>query len=123
MKILFRKENRAKIEKVIKDNQKRARVRKMNVSLLDDALWNLELKLGIKKKDMVGIVADIDWYAADNQHCTPPQSTHIVVERTASGWCVTDVYRGEQRRWNRRFDVTLTERAKEAIVESKLRFR
>lgn len=123
MKILFKHENIEKIEGVIEDNQKRARVRKMNAFLLNDALYILESRLGIKKKDMVGIIADIDWYAADNQHCTPPKSTHIVVERTASGWCVTDVYRGEQRRWNRRFDVTLTERAKEAIVESKLRFR
>lgn len=123
MKILFKHENIEKIKGVIEDNQKRARVRKMNAFLLNDALYILESRLGIKKKDMVGIIADIDWYAADNQHCTPPKSTHIVVERTASGWCVTDVYRGEQRRWNRRFDVTLTERAKEAIVESKLRFR
>lgn len=123
MKILFKHENIEKIESVIEDNQKRARVRKMNAFLLNDALYILESKLGIKKKDMIGIVADIDWYAADNQHCTPPKSTHIVVERTASGWCVTNVYRGEQRRWNKRFEVVLTERAKEAIVESKLRFR
>lgn len=123
MKILFKHENIEKIKGVIEDNQKRARVRKMNAFLLNDALYILESRLGIKKKDMVGIIADIDWYAADNQHCTPPKSTHIVVERTASGWCITDVYRGEQRGWNRRFDVTLTERAKEAIVESKLRFR
>ena len=122
--MLIKYTNSEKIEKIIKEAEGRATARTIDYGSMSMAIDRLEESLGIPKKHMIGIVADIDVNAQDfpRAYKYTPESTHFRVIRKQSGWDLERVYRDRTRRYNHEFHVTLTEQAKEAIIESKSSF-
>lgn len=122
--MLVKDTNRTKIESIIKAAEGRASVRTIKYSVIVESLEILEKSLGICKKDMVGVTADIDYHARDfpNAYKYTPVSTHFTVIRKASGWDLISVERARTRRHNHTYHVTLTDVAKRAIIESKTSF-
>ena len=122
--MLINESNKQKIEDMIKKAEGRATVRTIGYRDIVDGIATLENSLGIRKKDMIGIVADIDMNAQDfpMAYKYTPASTHFTVIRKASGWDLKEVFRDTTRRYNHRFHVNLTDTAKQAIIESKCAF-
>lgn len=122
--MLVKESNKTKINDIIKAAEGRATARTIDYWSIVRMIETLEKSLGIAKKHMIGIVADIDINAQDfpNAYKYTPQSTHFTIIRKTSGWDLQTVYRDTTRRYNHRFHVTLTEDAKKAIVESKTAF-
>ena len=122
--MLIKEANREKIEAIIKAAEGRATARTISFWGMIGFLEILEESLGICKKDMVGITADIDINAQDfpNAYKYTPTSTHFTVVRKASGWDLVSVSRDTTRRRGHRFHVTLTDEAKEAIIKTKMAF-
>lgn len=122
--MLINESNKQKIEDMIKQAEGKATVRTIGYRDIVDGIATLEMSLGIHKKDMIGIVADIDMNAQDfpRAYKYTPTSTHFTVIRKASGWDLKEVFRDTTRRYNHRFHVNLTDAAKQAIIESKCAF-
>ena len=122
--MLVKEANKEKIEDIIRTAEGRATARTISYERIVVAIAELEKTLGIAKKNMTGITADIDYNAQDfpRAYKYTPESTHILVTRKTSGWDLTNVFRDTTRRWNHRFHVTLTDDAKAAIIASKEKF-
>lgn len=122
--MLIKEANKAKIENIIKTAGGKASVRTIRYGYIVESLENLEKFLGIRKKDMIGITADVDYHAQDfpNAYKHTPVSTHFTVVRKTSGWDLVSAERDTTRRHNHTFHVTLTDAAKQAIIESKMTF-
>lgn len=122
--MLIKEANKEKIEAIIKATEGRATARTVTFRGMIKSLEILEESLGICKKDMVGITANIDTNAQDfpNAYKYTPMSTHFTVIRKASGWDLVSVSRDTTRRRKHRFHVTLTDEAKKAIIETKTAF-
>lgn len=122
--MLVKESNKEKIETTIKSAEGRATARTIIYRDIVHSLEKLEKSLGIRKKDMLGITADIDYNAQDfpKAYKYRPESTHFKVTKKSGGWDLISVYRDTTRRDGHKFHVTLTEDAKKAIVESKTTF-
>lgn len=122
--MLVKDSNRTKIEAIIKAAEGRATARTIDFPDIERCLAELEKSLGICKKAMIGITANVDPKAQDfpNAYKYTPESTHFTVVRKASGWDLVSVDRDVTRRYNHRFHVTLTDEAKEAIIKTKMAF-
>lgn len=122
--MLVKEANKEKIADIIRTAEGRATARTITYGDITRAIAELEKSLGIAKKNMTGIAADIDYNAQDfpRAYKYTPESTHFTVTRKASGWDLTSVFRDTTRRWNHRFHVTLTDDAKMAIIASKEKF-
>lgn len=122
--MLIKEANKARIENIIKAAEGRSTVRTIEYRDIVKSLEILEESLGICKKDMIGITADIDYNAQDfpKAYKYTPESTHFMVTRKSGGWDLTSVERARTRRHNHTYHVELTETAKQAIIESKMTF-
>ena len=122
MNIVIKWDNIERINEAIKQAEGRAKERKIRYENIDHAIFVIEKKLDIPKVAMLGIVVDIDYNAQKfpNAYNYTPESTHAVIKKTASGWNLIDVHRGICR--TRKYVVTLTEVAKQALVERCVRF-
>lgn len=116
--------NNKRINDALNAVQKRTRVREIDTYQIYTAINQLVIYLGINKKDMIGIKADIDCNAQRfaKSYKGNPESTQFTVERTRSGWVITDIRRERCKSPNKRFNVTLTDRAKQALIESRETF-
>lgn len=116
--MLIKEENREKIEKMIKAAEGRATTRLLTWKDIQQAIQNVEIHLGIAKKDLVGVYVDVDVNAQDfpNAYKYTPHSTQFTMVRKKSGWDLVSVERYTTRRPNSRYIVELTEEAKAAII-------
>lgn len=119
--MLIKEGNREKIEAAIREVEGRATARTVTYGEIAIAIAELEKTLNICKKDMMGIIADIDYHAQNfpNAYKYTPESTHIKITRKNSAWDLVRVYRDTTRREGHRYHLTLTEDAKKAIIKSK----
>lgn len=116
--------NEEKINSFIAEKEGKARERKVEYSDIVSAIAAIEKKLGIPKKCMEGITAEIDIHAQDfpNAYKWRAESTQITILRKSSGWYLTYVSRYYTKRESQRYMVTLTEQAKDAIITSMKQF-
>lgn len=124
-KIYLTENNKSKVEAVLNDVQKRARVRTVDVDEVYEAAKWIEEKLCIPKKHMEGIVATVDMNAQSfpNSYKYMPESTIFVLERKNNKWALTNCYRGECRpNPDKRFSLKLTEKARECIIRNHEQF-
>ncbi len=117
--IIVKEENRNRIQQELDVIQKRARERTITPTDIIQACNRIERELGVTKKALVGTVAMVDPNAWDfpKAYKWTPESTSFRMERTTSGWKLTDIYRDACARWKDKYDVRLTEAAKQEILE------
>ena len=116
-KIIINDDNIARLQAVLNEVQKRAHVRTITTDDLFDMVRVIEGKLQIAKADMIGISATVDLYAAPHYgYRGIPESTHVDLLRTSTGWALTDAYRASCQ-GGQCYNCTLTDRAKEAILK------
>lgn len=110
------------IDEIIQSVEGRSSARTLKAWEIIEAIKRLEHELGIAKKDMIGIKASVDINAQTfpNAYKYTPMSTVFCIERRKSGWFVTNILRAECRK--HRYNVTLTDEAKKAIVDKYARF-
>lgn len=120
--MLIKESNRGKIEAMIEEAQKRARERKVDFDDIVKALDDIEKSLGIAKKSMIGITADIDIHAQDfpKAYKYTPESTQVMLVRKTSGWDLISVERWHTRKDGHRIELKLTDEAKEAIIRKSM---
>ena len=120
--MLFKENNKEKINAMFAEANGKCRERILTYDNVEAALTKIERQLGIAKKDMVGIVALIDPNAQDfpRAYKYTPYSIYCIAVRKASGWDVEPFGKSRTARASRMASLTLTDRAKEAILESKL---
>jgi hypothetical protein len=91
-----------KLTAAINDAQARASVRTIVAADVEWAIGGIEQRLKglMYKKDWAGLVFDCDMNAQEfpGAYKGTPESTHFTLERGATGWFVTAIYRGECRR-------------------------
>lgn len=118
--IIANANNVEKMNKAIADAEGRATARTISADDIMDALDAIEKRLGIPKAHMVGIRAEVDVNAQTfpNAYKYRPESTQFTAVRTASGWKVTDIYRGTTRGPSTRYVLALTDKARESIIKS-----
>lgn len=119
MKIMVNEKNRGKLEEAIREAEGRATARTIIVRWIYEAAERIEKTLGIPKNAMVGIKADVDYYNQNfpNAYKFTPESTQFTLERFASGWAVTAIWRGRTKRAGHEYTLTLTDLAKEKLIE------
>ena len=117
--MLIKNENAGKIMEIIKKAEGKARERTITYIEIFTDIARIEKKLGIKKKDMVGIKAVVDHHAQNfpNAYKYNAQSTFFEVVRKKNGWDLVRVYRDYTRREGKEFCLYLTEDAENAILE------
>jgi hypothetical protein len=110
------------IDESIKAVEGRASARTITAREMLDAVKRLEDKLSIPKKYMVGTKAVIDVNAQDfpSAYKYTPMSTIFEMERRPTGWFVTGIRRSSCHK--DRYQVTLSDEAKKAILENYARF-
>ena len=116
--MLVNDKNKEKIEEMIKAAEGRATVRLLSYQSIIKSLSEIERTLGIKKKYMDGIKADVDVSAQNfpRAYKYTPESTHFKAVKKSNGWDLQSVYRARTRRENHRYHLELTEEAKAAII-------
>ena len=124
MKIIVNEKNKDRIAEEITKAEGKARERRISYRSIVDAVTHIEKHLGIPKKDMLGIVVDVDDHAQDfpNAYKYTPSSTHFVVMRVSSGWALTFIGRCATRRGSQRYITKLTDVAKESILQKYIQF-
>lgn len=98
--------------------EKRSRVRTITVGDMLKALDEIEQKLDIPRKSMVGIIAEVDVHAQHfpSAYKGRPESTQFRAEFRRDHWVLTDVRRDDVKAPSSRHSVTLTDEAKRAII-------
>lgn len=116
--------NAEKLTAAIKTAEGRATARTITAADIMDALETIEERLGIPKAHMIGITAEVDVNAQTfpNAYKYRPESTQFEAKRTASGWKVVNIYRGTTHGPSTRYSLTLTDKARESIIESREHF-
>lgn len=124
MKIIIKDSNRNKLQSELEKIQKRTSARNIDVNDLFKMIEEIESNLGIPKNKMVGIIANVDYNAQafPNAYKYTPESTHVSIERTSSGWALTQIKRNRCRSPKSRYIIDLTDDAKKALIESKSTF-
>jgi len=122
--MLVKESNKNKIEKMIAEAEGRATARTL---IFDDIIFDIkeiEKKLGIKKKDMIGIKACVDTNAQDfpKAYKYRPESTHYTMIRKANGWDLKTVERNTTRREGHAYELELPKHTKLAIIKSMSNF-
>lgn len=122
--IIVKEENRAKLQQELDALQQRSRVRTIDVNDIFKACSRIEKELNVTKKALVGTVAIVDPNSQDfpKAYKYTPESTSFRIERTSTGWKLTDLYRDTCARYNNRYIVTMTEAAKQEILHKFERF-
>lgn len=116
--IVIKKENENRINETIKAAEGRATVRTIDFKDIMSAISDIEKRLGIQKKILDGITAEIDYHAQDFPHAYKyrPESTHVALIHKSGSWQLVDVYRDTTRRRGHSINLDLTEAAKNAII-------
>ena len=119
MKIIVKESNFDKIKQAIKVAEGRATARTICASDIFTAVQYIEQYLDIPKKLLLGVKAQVDYNAQNfpNAYKYIPESTHFELERVASGWAVTAIYRGRCGGPKSTYHLKLTEEAKAAIIQ------
>lgn len=110
--------NKEKIEAALNEVQSRAKARTISYEDILEAIDTIEEKLNISKKAMVGVIARVSLHC---QHFPAnyngqPMGTEFTIQRFSS-WFLTGVSR-ENIEHVRKYRLTLSESAKEAILEN-----
>lgn len=129
MKIIVNEKNREKIAEAIKKAEGRATARCISYDHIVKTIARIERHLSIPKKHMTGITVSVDYWAQTFPtayksacHFHAPESTHFCMTRTASGWAVTDIYRYFTQSPSKAVSLTLTDAARQALIESRETF-
>lgn len=124
MKIQINEKNAGRITEEIKAVEGRSTVRLLTVQDIMDSCVYVEKELGIPKKAMDGIVIDVDVNAQDfpGAYKWTPESTQFRAQRGKGGWYLIKISRERTRRRSQMHYVSLTDAAKEAIINSKRQF-
>lgn len=111
-----------KIDDVIKSVEGKAKDRLLDHYCIYRFLKNVEDELQIKKQDLEGTKVFCDPNAQDfpNSYHWNPLSTSFIAEYRKGSWRLIDVSRRTCRRARDRYDVELSESARDALLE---RFR
>ena len=119
--MIYKESNRAKLEEMFKKAKGKCRERILNYYNVGSSLKRIEIHLGIPKKDMIGITVVVDPNAQDfpNAYKYTPYSIYYRAERKSSGWDVEPFGKYKTARASHMAEITLTDRAKEAIIEKK----
>lgn len=122
--MLIKESNKEKIEKMITEAEGRARERKITYADMVHGIKKIEGWLGIPKAHMEGIVVYVDHNAQNfpNAYKYTPYSTQYMMVRKRSGWDLRQVYRDITRRDNHTYELELTDKAKESIIEAHRNF-
>jgi hypothetical protein len=119
--MIFKESNRVKLEEMFKKANGKCRERILTYSNVERSLNKIENHLGINKKDLIDIVVIVDPNAQDfpNAYKYTPYSIYYRAKRKPSGWDVEPFGKYRTARASRMAEITLTDRAKEAIIEKK----
>lgn len=117
--MLIKESNKAKIEDMIKSAQGKSRERVITYDDMICSIRKIEDYLGIPKKHMEGIKADVDVWASNfpKAYKYTPKSTHFYMIRKKSGWDLLGVSREITRRDCHTYQLELTDTAKESIIK------
>ena len=117
--IIIKESNKERIEAAIKEVEGRATARTIDFYDIIRDIKNIEGELSIAKKDMIGIIADVDHNAQDfpKAYKYTPESTHYVLTRKTSGWAISHITRRKTRSSKHTYQLTLTDTAKKAILD------
>lgn len=89
--------NTEKISSAIIEVERRATIRRITISDIEDALKEIEKRLSclLRKKDWVGLAfhCDINAQSFPAAYKYIPDSTQFKIERGATGWFITGLYR------------------------------
>lgn len=104
--------------------QKRAKVRMLSVADILAILVTLDEKFSIPKYAKKGIIVDVDRYAEKfaSAYKYTPESTQFTATHNGKEWIITDIRRDSVKQHQNRFDVKLTDLAKEKIIEQYEKF-
>lgn len=118
MNIVIKESNKERIEKIIKEVEGAAKVRKCSYQDLIYYINTIEEKLNISKTALNGTVAWISPHGAKfpQAYKYSPQGTYFRVKFTAGTWKVTIISRGDINR-DDRYHLTLSDTAKNALIE------
>lgn len=121
--MIFNEKNKEKLETMFAKANGRCRERILTYYNVKSALKKIEDHLGISKKDMLGIKVIIDPNAQDfpKAYKYTPYSIYCYATRKASGWDVEPFGKYKTARGGHMAEITLTQEAKIAIIESKTR--
>lgn len=118
MKIIVKESNKDRLNAIIKTAEGRSTARTITADDIIKTADRISRRLGIAKKHMIGITADVDFWAQDFPNCYrfPAESTQFMMEYSTSGWTVYSVERAKTRRASQAVILNLTETAKAAII-------
>ena len=111
--------NRARLQAVIDDVQKRTRVRNIDAEDVEKALDKITKHLDISHKALTGTRASVDLFAQHfpNAYDGRPTSTQFAAVYRANNWHVVDVWRGETRGTSSRtVEMSLSDTARQALA-------
>lgn len=122
--MLIKESNKDKIGKMIEEAEGKARERTIDCHIVEHCIKHLERHLGIPKKYMEGIEANVDYWAQDfaKAYKYTPQSTHFKVVKKKTGWDLQCVYRSTTRKYGHEYELKLTDDAKRKIIERFMNF-
>lgn len=120
--IIIKEENKELINRIICEAEGRSTVRKIDYDDCVDAVREIDEKLNLPQRAKNGIVAYVDIHASDFSisYRGEPMSTKIVVMFKNRAWRLVNVYRGKTCSSNRRYQIRLTETAREELIARRL---
>ena len=123
--MLIKESNKEKINAMIKAAEGKATERTISYNDIVSAVERIESYLRIPKNAMVGIVADVDVNAQKfpGNYIWTAKSTHFRMERKKSYWNLYRVERDNCLCESKAIQLTLTETAKEKIMENNTVFK
>lgn len=110
-------ERSAKLQGILDYVQCRSKVRTIEIDDIINALAEIENKLSLPKKAMIGVSAWVDVNAQKfpTAYRGIPESTQFHAEYTTGGWKILSVVR--YRCTNTKVEITHTEASKEALIQ------
>lgn len=111
--------NKEKIEAALNEVQNRAKARTISYEDILEAIENIEKKLNISKKAMIGIRARVSLHCErfSGLYKGIPMGTEFTIQRFPSGWFLVGVSRDNVDH-SRTYCLVLSESAKEAILNN-----
>jgi hypothetical protein len=119
MKIKICQTNLDKINEALDQVQKRCTARTIDASDVVRMTEEVEQRLNIPKCGLAGVKFSADYHAQafPNAYHGRPESTIILCEHNGTAWYLTDVRREDTRRPTVAYHVSLTEEAKDRILD------
>lgn len=119
MNVIIKKENSSRIESILDEVQKKSRVRKLKAMDILKACEKIKEFYKIPWSELKGSKFMIDLYAQDfsNRYKGTPESTQFKIEAMNGYFKLTDVFRNDCNDSTWIIDVSLSESAKNALLE------